>query len=353
MAYEVERTEDFGKGYLQEIPEMQVPSSPAAAGFAGMSTAVAREVAQVQGQIMMAKMFPRDLAKVEQSIKIVCSRKHLAEQALYTYARGGTNISGPTIRLAEAVAAAYGNIKAGYEVVESDADQSRIRAFAYDMESNTVMERNFDVPHIRETKKGRTRLTDPRDIYETIANNASRRVRACILQVLPGDVVELAVDTCKDTLRKNVDTSAEAREALLKAFASMGVSKTMIEARIQRKMEAITADLVIDLRGVYASIRDGIGSIDDFFDREAKPIGAAEEQPAKAEPQHKTTAKKTAAKAQHAAEPAPAPQPEPAPATEGSMAMDDEGISAAFDAPMAGPESFDEDDSLEGFYDRA
>ena len=162
--------------------------------YGSMAPAVAREVAQIQGQIMMAKAYPRNMDVVIAKVESACSRKTLAEHALYTYARGGTDISGPTIRLMEAVASAYGNIKAGYEVVESDSEKSRIRAYAYDMETNTVIERNFDVEHIRYTKDaGRKRLVDPRDIYEKIANDSARRVRACLQQIIPGDIVDYAV----------------------------------------------------------------------------------------------------------------------------------------------------------------
>ena len=276
--------------------------------YGSMAPAVAREVAQVQGQIMMAKAYPRNMDTVIAKVESACSRKTLAEHALYTYARGGTDISGPTIRLMEALASAYGNIKAGYEVVESDDDKSRIRAYAYDMESNTVIERNFDVEHIRYTKmEGRKRLIDPRDIYEKIANDSARRVRACLQQIIPGDIVDYAVELTKKTLVENVDTSPAARASLVDAFGKFGVTKIMLEAYIQRKMDAITADQIVKLRGIYASLRDSIATITDFFDPAAKPIGEPEQAASTAE--KKTAARKPAAKPQQKVEPAPEPQP--------------------------------------------
>lgn len=307
--------------------------------YGSMAPAVAREVAQVQGQIMMAKAYPRNMDMVLAKVESACSRKTLAEHALYTYARGGTNISGPTIRLMEALASAYGNIKAGYEVVEADNEKSRIRAYAYDMETNTVIERNFDVEHVRYSNGQKKRLIDPRDIYEVIANNSSRRVRACLQQIIPGDVVDYAVGLAKKTLVNNVDTSPEARASLVEAFGKFGVTKIMIEAYIQRKMDAITADQLVNLRGVYASLRDGIATVTDFFDPDAKPIG--EPEPA-APAEKKTTARKSAAKPQQKTE--PVPQPEPTVSPEGEI-LDDSGVSAAFDNAV-GPEEFDDDPEL-------
>ena len=303
--------------------------------YGSMAPAVAREVAQVQGQIMMAKAYPRNMDMVLAKVESACSRKTLAEHALYTYARGGTNISGPTIRLMEALASAYGNVKAGYEVVEADDDKSRIRAYAYDMETNTVIERNFDVEHIRYANGQRKRLIDPRDIYEVIANNASRRVRACLQQIIPGDIVDYAVGLAQKTLVENVDTSPAARASLVDAFSKFGVTKIMLEAYIQRKMDAITADQLVNLRGVYASLRDGIAAVTDFFDPAAKPIGEPE-QPAPAA-EKKTAARKPAAKPQQKAETATI-------TPEGEI-LEDAGASAAFDN-AAGPEEFDDDPEM-------
>ena len=285
-----------------------------APAFGGMSPAVAREVATIQGQIMLAKMFPRNMAEVTRKVEAACSRKQLATHALYQYARGGTDISGPSIRLAEALINAYGNAKSGFEVIDSNTDYSRVRAYAYDMETNTLQERTFDVDHVRQTKTGRTRLTDPRDIYETIANNASRRERACILALIPGDLVEFAVKTCRETLEKNVNITPKRIEELVQSFSKYGVSRVMIEARIQRHMEAITATQFIDLLNIGTSLRDGIAKVEDFFDRDAKPIGE-KEVPAKPASPEKAQVSKGAAESQQKKAKAPAHAPAEKPAS--------------------------------------
>ena len=42
-------------------------------------------------------------------------------------------------------------------------------------------------------------ITDDRDIYELEANMSARRIRACILQMIPGDVTDAAVAACRKT----------------------------------------------------------------------------------------------------------------------------------------------------------
>jgi hypothetical protein len=65
---------------------------------------------------------------------------------------------------------------------------------------------------------------------------------------------------------KVTKTDVDTINRLMGAFESIGISKEMIEARIQRKLEAITTHNIVDLRKIYSSIKDGIASPIDFFD---------------------------------------------------------------------------------------
>lgn len=338
-----------------------------AGSFSGMTPAVAREVATIQGQIMLAKMFPRNMADVWKKVEAACSRKKLAENALYQYSRGGTDITGPSIRLAEALINSYGNAKSGFEVIDSNPDYSRVRAYAYDMETNTLQERTFDVEHIRQTKTGRTKLTDPRDIYETVANNASRRERACILALIPGDLQDYAVNLCKTTLEKAVDITPDKIEGLCRGLAKFGVSKVMIEARIQRHIDAITAQQYVWLCSVGTSLKEGVAKVEDFFDRDAKPIGAAapssvadspKSQSAAQKPAVTSSPRRVAAKTQQkTAEPVqPVQQPQqmeeepPAVPDVPDDVWNSAGVTPEGEIIGDGPESFS-DDSEEDFFD--
>ena len=53
---------------------------------------------------MIARMNPRDPVKAMDRILNACTRPTLANAATYSYSRGGSDITGPTIRLAEAIA---------------------------------------------------------------------------------------------------------------------------------------------------------------------------------------------------------------------------------------------------------
>ena len=246
---------------------------------AGDST-TAREMARIQGEIFMAKKFPRDVMKALDKIEQECARPTLAKQAVYTYARGGSDIKGPSIRLAEAVARCWGNLRYGFEEVSSNGKESVVRAYAYDVENNQQAERIFTVKLGRYSKRGGFAMADdPRDQYEIVANNASRRVRACILQLIPGDIIDYAVQLCSDTIAKNFKVNEDTINKLIKAFANYNVTEAMLEKFVQRRLIAMTADQYVRLQSIYTSLRDGIAKVEDFFEVE-KPEAKKEPEPA-------------------------------------------------------------------------
>lgn len=226
-----------------------------------------RAIAEVQAAIMLAKRFPRNQAEAMDRILMSCQRQSLAEQSVYSYSRGGSEITGPSIRLAEAIAQQWGNMQFGIRELEQKNGESTVEAFAWDVETNTRQVKVFQVPHVRHTRQGAKRLEDPRDIYEMIANQGARRLRACILGVIPGDVVDAAVDQCEATMKAKADTSPEGIKKLVAAFAPFGVTSDMIAKRIQRtNLESITPAQVVALKKVYASLRDGMSTPATWFD---------------------------------------------------------------------------------------
>ena len=229
----------------------------------------AREAQEVQAMMVIAKRFPRDQIGAMDRILQACARPTLAEGALYSYSRGGTDVTGPSIRLAEALAQTWGNLQFGIRELEQRNGESTVEAFAWDLETNTRQVKVFQVPHMRHTKKGSYKLEDPRDIYEMVANQGARRLRACILGVIPGDVIESAVKQCEVTLTTSADTSPEAVKKMVDAFAAFGVNRDQIEKRIQRRLDSITPALMVQMKKIYASLRDGMSSAGDWFEVEA------------------------------------------------------------------------------------
>jgi len=242
------------------------------------NTDAQRAIAEVQAAMMIARANPRDPVAAMDRILNDCTRPGLAEAAVYQYSRGGSDITGPSIRLAEAIGQRWGNLKTSVRELEQHRDYSTVQTVAWDLETGYQCDKVFQVQHIRHSKRGASKLEDPRDIYENIANNAARRLRACILAVIPGDVVEAAVAQCEVTMKAKADTSPEAMRKMLDYFGTFGVAKEQIEKRIQRRIDAIQPAQVVTLKKIAASLRDGMSVAGDWFEPAEHPEQA--EQPA-------------------------------------------------------------------------
>lgn len=272
-----------------------------------MVTATAsREAQEVQAMMVIAKRFPRDQRQAMDRILAACTRPTLAESAMYTYNRGGTDVTGPSIRLAECIAQQWGNIEYGIRELEQRDGESTVEAFAWDTETNTRQVKVFQVKHERHTKRGSYKLDDPRDVYEMVANQGARRLRACILGIVPGDVVDAAVGQCEVTMTTREKVTPERIATMLEVFGKWGVTKEQIEKRIQRRLDAMTPGLLVQLGKIANSLRDGMSAPADWFEMPTTETpGAPAATPSRA-------AAKLAAK--KAAEPAPAePAADPKP----------------------------------------
>ncbi|MDO4558810.1 MAG: hypothetical protein Q4C47_07585, partial [Planctomycetia bacterium] len=229
-----------------------------------------RETALVQSKIFLAKQFPRNPVQATERILTSCQRIGLASVSTYAYAKGGSNISGPSIRLAEEIARQWGNMEVQWEEIERTEKESIVRAYAWDLETNCSKSIVFHVPLQRTTRSGTTFLKGESEIYEAIANYASRRLRNCILAIIPGDVVEAAVEQCQRTMVSTCDITPDRINAMVTQFSKMGVTKSQIERRIQRKLTAIEPAQFLRMMEIYRSLRDGMSEVNDWFDPESE-----------------------------------------------------------------------------------
>ena len=259
----------------------------------GAEMVASREAQEVQVAMAAAKRFPRDPVTAYNHIMSDCMRKSLAEKAMYEYPRGGSMITGPSIHLARALARGWGNIKSGFKVLEETPKSSVVMAYCHDLETNYYEEKIFTVNHIRDTKKGGVSLTDQRDIYELVANQAARRERSCILSVIPADVVDAAIEQCKITLTSGAKMPlVDMVRALVQKYQEQcGVTVEMLEAFIGCKKEAFSIQSVIRLKNVYNTLRDGSASVEQYFDmskaapEKKEEAAGKQEQPEAEEPE--------------------------------------------------------------------
>lgn len=234
---------------------------------------ISRQSQEVQVAMLAAKRFPRDIITAYNRIMETCKRTSLAEKSLYEYPRGGESVTGPSIRLAEAIAQNWGNLDFGTIELERRPGESTAMSYCWDLETNTRQTMTFTVPHLRETRRGKTVLTDSRDIYELVANQGSRRRRACILGVIPGDVTEAAIRQCNLTLSgKSSEPIQDRVRKMASAFQEgFGVPLASLEKYIGVRSESFTEQSIVRLRKVFTSLKDGMSSVEQYFDLSIVP----------------------------------------------------------------------------------
>jgi len=248
------------------------PSAPAVQSGL-VSVEQSRAMAEVQAAMIIARGNPRDEFTAYEKIKKACRRKSLAETAAYAYPRGGKMVTGPTIRLAEVLACHWGNLTYGLKELSRKLGSSEVEAFAWDLETNTRVIRTFVVNHIRDKQSGNVALTSERDVYELVANMGQRRVRACILELIPGDIVEAAEKQCKETLLKDEKPIEDRIREMVVAFSDLGVTQEMLEARLGHKLKGVVPAQLVQLTQIHKSLKDGVAKREDFFSLTEKGKG--------------------------------------------------------------------------------
>jgi hypothetical protein len=233
-----------------------------------------RAIAEAQGRLLIAKRFPRDEAAAFARAMDACRRPSLADVANYRFPRGGQSVEGPSIRLAEELARCWGNIAYGIRELSRREGESEMEAFAWDQQTNVISTQTFTVRHLRDKRGGPEALKDERDIYEVTANMGARRLRARILAVLPPDLVDAAVEQCRETMKNGSDKPlADRIREMTQAFTKLGVTAEMLAGRLGRQLDTATPDDLADMRGIYQGIRDGASSVRDWFAPKEQPAG--------------------------------------------------------------------------------
>lgn len=299
-----------------------------------------RAIAEVQARMIIARANPRDRIRAMERILNDCTRPTLAQAAVYQYARGGTDIRGPSIRLAEALAQQWGNIASGIKELSRHGEYSECLAYAWDLETGFYDERVFQVRHWRDTRQGGYAISEERDIYELIANMGQRRKRAVLLTVIPGDVTEAALQQCEATMHAAADVTPEGIRKLVEAFLEMGVTQPQIEARIQRHLDAIRPAQVVALRKVYNSLKDGMSAPADWF--EAVPLDDVEDDREEPAPPQQPRRGRGRPPRQQQVQPPPPPPPQPDPpppdpSGDAAPAQSGAAATSTTPAPAAGP----------------
>lgn len=287
--------------------ELAVPGQAApiaARGETSSSAIAAREKAAVEARFLVALHRPRNPDMARTRLLARCAAPLFAEVAQYSKpVGGGKKATGASIRMMEEIARQWGNIDIQSTVVFDDRERRTITVTATDLESNysgsvdVILEktverrqpRNGDeVLGSRVNSTGETvyRIAADEDAFLVKQNaNIAKARRECIRAIVPGDLVDEAMQRCADTRKSEVRTDpAAARKRIADSFFALGVMPDQLcEFLGKPSLEAVTEAEIELLRAIYAGMKDGEATWADVMDeKRGKP--AAEQAPSRSMP---------------------------------------------------------------------
>jgi hypothetical protein len=219
--------------------------------------------AEIDVQVATARAYPRSLKRFrDRAIEMATIDEETAESCFYTLMREGKTIEGPGIRLAEIVAAAYGNIRAGCRVIDIDEKFITAQGFVHDLESNVAY---FTEVKRRITNRAGRRYSD--DMIVTTANAAcSIALRNAIFKGVPKSLVDPVYREAKRVAVGDASTLEQRRGRALEHFNRLGISTERILALLGRMgIEEIDLADLEKLTGLRTAVRDGEISIEEAF----------------------------------------------------------------------------------------
>lgn len=230
---------------------------------------------EVDIQVATARRYPRSLVAFKKSaLEMATLDEDTADACIYALPRDGKTIEGPSARLAEILASAYGHMRVEGRTLEDDGAFIRAQGRAWDLQNNVAIA--FETQR-RVTDKNGKRFKD--DMIAMTANAAtSIALRNAILKVIPKAFWGPIYEACRSVAVGSASTLADRRAKMLQHFQKMGVTPERVFALLAVKgVEDITLDHMAILKGLATAIKEGDTTVDQAFSGEqAGPLQPAQ-----------------------------------------------------------------------------
>lgn len=224
--------------------------------------------AEIDIQIATAHRFPRSIERFMREAETMATiDAETAESCFYKVPRDGKMIEGPSIRLMEIAASAWGNIRYASRTIGEDAEFIVAQGVAHDLERNVSA--SVEVRRRITTKNGKRYSGDMINVTANAAGSIARR--NALMGVIPRAYINRVYDEAKRAAIGDVQTLSEKRVNALAYFAKLGINRDRVFARLEVVGEQdITLAHMETLIGIKTAIKDGEITVDEAFP-EIKP----------------------------------------------------------------------------------
>lgn len=245
--------------------------------------------AEIDVQIATAKQYPRDVAKVLNTIRTYGQMDiETAQECFYSLSRGANPIEGLSVRFAEIVAGAWGNLRVGTRIIGNDGKTITAQGVAHDLETNLAVA--VEVKRRITDKYGRTYSED----MQVVTGNAASAIafRNAVLKVVPKAVTKKVTDEIKAVAMGSTKDIESRRKAMVDYIKKMGITNEQILFYCGvTTIENIDNQMLFNLRGAINAIKEGSSTVEEIF---VNPMKEAKKQEA-AKKTAKTAEEKAAA----------------------------------------------------------
>lgn len=224
--------------------------------------------AEIDIQISTAKQYPRDINAVLNKISTYATMdKETAEDCFYVLCRKDKDgndsvIEGLSVRMAEIIAGAWGNLRVQARIIGNDGRQITAQAICHDLETNFAVSK--EVKRSILTKKGYTFSED----MQVVTGNAACSIafRNAVLTVIPKAVTKRIINEVKQVaLGQSIDLE-QSRQNVIKYFASLGVKQEDLFLYVGVKsLQEIDKQKIFELRATANAIKEGTTTVQECF----------------------------------------------------------------------------------------
>ena len=219
-------------------------------------------------QIATAKQYPRDINTVLNKISTYATMdKETAEDCFYVLRRKDTNgndtvIEGLSVRMAEIIAGAWGNLRVQTRIIGNDGRTITAQAVCHDLETNFAVSK--EVKRSIVSRKGITYSQD----MQVVTGNAAASIafRNAVLTVIPKAVTKRIINDVKQVALGQAIDLETSRQNIIQYFGKLGVTKEQILQYLGiTKIEEIDKQKVFELRATANAINEGTTTVKEAF----------------------------------------------------------------------------------------
>lgn len=240
---------------------------------------------EIDIQVSTAKQYPRDIIRVLNQIATYATMDtETASECFYVLRRngaeGGNAIEGLSVRMAEIIAGAWGNLRVQTRIIGNDGKTITAQGICHDLETNVAV--SVEVKRRITDRNGRTFSED----MQVVTGNAASAIafRNAVLKVVPKAVTKRVIAEVKQVALGQAIDLETSRQNCIANFAKISVTPAMIYDLFSiTKMEEIDKAILFELKGIWNAIKEGTTTVQETFVKPAEEKKLAAEAKAKAE----------------------------------------------------------------------